>query len=121
MVTHNDNGMARVTVTLDPEDIRLLDRLAAFEGSNRSAELRGLLAQVRPMIHQVVNAFELAARNRDQLDEAMVSASVSQLQGLIPEAEKLQRDFLGMVAKLEGLAAADADPDAPASNTGATK
>lgn len=118
MVTQNDNGMVRVTVTLEPTDVALLDSLARLEGSNRSAELRGLLAQVRPVMATLVRTFEEAERQRKQLDAAMVSATVSEMESILPEAEDLSRRFMGMIAKLEGAATA---ADAPASNTGATE
>jgi Ribbon-helix-helix protein, copG family len=117
MITRHENGMARVTVTLDPEDIELLDRLAKLEGSNRSAELRGLLTQVRPMIRDLVEMFERAASQREALDAALVNLTVSELQAIMPEVDEISRRFLGTIAKLEGTQAA---ADAPASNTGAT-
>jgi hypothetical protein len=122
MVTRNENGLVRVTLTLDPVDVELLDALARFEGQNRSSEVRGLLAQVRPTMQQLVATFSAAEAQRESLDAAMLAATVSELQGVLPEAEELQRRMMGMLAKLEGQAAAAAgpDPDAPASNTGAT-
>lgn len=119
MVTRNDNGLWRVTVTLDPEDVQLLDALAGFEGLNRSAELRGLLAQVRPIMRQLVETFTLASQQRDALDRAMVGATVSELEAIAPEMDEIAKRFMGTLAKLEGHAASVGD--APASNTGATE
>lgn len=120
MVTRNDNGLVRVTVTLNPIDVALLDKLAGIEGKNRSAELRGMLEQFRPMIQQLVSTFEEASRQREALDQAMVSATVSELEAIMPEVEEISRRFMGAMAKLEGTATARRDGDAPASNTGAT-
>lgn len=117
MVTRNDNGLVRVTVTLEPEDVELLDALARFEGQNRSAELRGLLSQARPIMRQLVDTFTTAEGQRQMLDQAMVNATISELQSIEPEVEEISRRFLGAMAKLEGSAAANA----PASNTGATE
>lgn len=108
MVTRNENGLVRVTVTLEPVDVDLLDRLAALEGQNRSSELRSILTQLRPTLVQTVNAFESALTHRDALDQAAAEASVSELQELLPEAEKLQNLLLGILAKFEGNAAAKA-------------
>ena len=108
--------MLRVTVTLHPEDVDLLDRLGALEGSNRSAQLRSVLEQIRPVLTATVTAFEAAMNQREALDQAAAQVEVSKLQKLIPEAERLNDAFLGVLSRVEGLLAADA----PASNTGAT-
>jgi hypothetical protein len=121
MITPNADGMMRVTLTLPPEDVHLLDRLAHFEGSNRSAEIRGLLLQVRPMLQQLVQTFTVAEQQRENLDQALLNATVSDMQAILPEAEDLNRRFIGMVAKFEGAATARRDGEAPASNTGATE
>jgi hypothetical protein len=121
MVIHNDNGMVRVTVTLDPEDVRLLDALARFEGQNRSAELRGLLFQARPIMQQLVATFSTAEEQRASLDQALLNATLSDLVAVQPEAEEISRRMLGMLAKLEGIQASSSGDDAPASNTGATQ
>lgn len=114
------SGVLRVTVALDPVDVDLLDRLAALEGKNRSSELRGLLAQIRPMLRQTVEAFEAAFRAREQFDQAAAEATVSELQLIAPQIEQLQGQFLGMMARLEGAqAAAFAEAlEPPSSNHG---
>lgn len=112
-----ESGVARVTVALDPVDVDLLDRLAKLEGSNRSAELRSILAQVRPILRGTVEAFEAALRARDQLNAAAASAAVSELEAILPDVEQLQNSYLGIIARLEGEAAA-AEHDPRASNHG---
>ena len=120
MRNQNPENMYRVTVTLDPRDVDLLDRLGALEGTSRSAQLRSVLEQLRPVLTATVTAFEAAGRQRDALEAAASLVEVSKLQRLIPEAEKLNSAFLGVLSRIEGMAAADAEPEAPASNTGAT-
>lgn len=100
MITREN--MARITVTLDPVDVDLLDRLAVLEGQNRSAELRSLLAQLRPMLRQTVEAFEAAAAARDLLTQEARTAQVSQFEQLLPEAQRVQDAYLGLLARLEG-------------------
>lgn len=116
MITQKRGELVRVTVTLEAVDVALLDKLAGFEGENRSAELRGLLQQVRPTLEQLVAIFESATKQREALDQAMVGATVSELEAILPEVEEINRRFMGAMAKLEGTATANA----PASNTGAT-
>ncbi|MDQ2647871.1 MAG: ribbon-helix-helix domain-containing protein [Myxococcota bacterium] len=103
----------RVTVTLDTADVALLDRLAALEGLNRSAELRSMLAQLRPMLRATVEAFEAAASQRQAFERAASEVEVSKLQQLLPEAEKLAGAYLGALARIEGLAAAEAAAQGP--------
>ena len=105
MITPERN-MARVTMTLDPIDVDLLDRLAVLEGSNRSAELRSILVHLRPMVQATVAAFEAAMRTRTELGLAAAQASALELQELVPEVERLQAFMVGSMARLEGAAAA---------------
>jgi hypothetical protein len=106
VIPEERRNMMRVTVTLDPLDVDLLDRLAKLEGETRSHELRTLLAQLRPVLRATVEAFEAASRARDQLDFAAAQATLSELQQMLPEAEKMHASYLGAAAKLEGLATA---------------
>jgi hypothetical protein len=109
--------LVRVTVTLDAVDVALLDRLASFDGLNRSAELRAMLAQLRPVLRATVHAFEGARQQRDMFDAAAAQVELSKLQELIPEAERIQDAYMGAMARMEGLAAA-ADVDPRPSNHG---
>ena len=118
MVTHK-RSLVPVTVTLDPIDVDLLDRLAALEGVKRSAELRGILAQLRPMLRQTVEAFEAAANARDMLTAEASAVQVSQLEALLPEVQRVQEAYLGFMARLEGeMAVLDAGDDPRPSNHG---
>jgi hypothetical protein len=105
MVTQNDNGLVRVTVTLEPVDVDLLDRLAALEGLNRSSELRSLLSQLRPMLRQTVEAFETALKARDMLSESARASTLRHINSLLPEAQRVADSYLGFLARLEGEAA----------------
>lgn len=100
-----ESKLVRVTVTLDPVDVALLDRLAKLEGLNRSAELRLLLGQLRPMVRGAVEAFESAIAQRDKLSEAAKNATLAEFEAMMPELEKLQNSYLGAVSRLEGAAA----------------
>lgn len=115
--THN---MMRVTLTLDPIDVDLLDRLGKLEGRNRSAEVRDILTQFRPMLRATVEAFEAAEKQRLKLDDAMAKAAMAQLEAVMPEVEKIQNAYLGALSRIEGAATAHGAESAPASNTGAT-
>ena len=116
-----DPRLTRVTLTLDPVDVDLLDRLALLEGANRSLEMRRILEHLRPMLLATVEAFEAALEQRDKFDAAAASAAVSGLEELLPEVEEMSRRYIGALSRLEGAAAVAAGDDAPASNTGATK
>lgn len=114
-------NVARVTVTLAPVDVELLDRLAALSGTNRSVELRGILSQLRPTLRTTIEAFETVVRQREQLDAAAAQLGADELEALLPELERIQNVFLGTMARVEGMAAAyerfdDAEP--PSSNHG---
>lgn len=122
MVAQKHGNMVRVSLTLDPVDVDLLDRIAVLEKSNRSSELRGILAQFRPMFRATVEAMEAAMRQRDGLNEAMAEAAkkgVDEITQMIPELERMQNAYLGTMARLEGMATvADTDSDPRPSNHG---
>lgn len=119
MITLKQPGVARVTVALDPIDVDLLDRLAKAEASNRSAELRSILAQLRPMLLATVEAFEAALAQRQAFDELAVAQTAAELEALVPELERIQGAYLGAMARIEGrAAAAEADADPRAGNHG---
>lgn len=123
MFTHEKQNKMRVTLSLDPVDVDLLDRLAVLEGRSRSSEMQSILEQMRPMLRQTVEAFEAANRQRDAFNRAAAQAQIEGFEHLMPEVERLQNAYLGAMARLEGAAAAadpEPDDDAPASNTGAT-
>lgn len=110
--------LIRVTLTLDPVDVDLIDRLAVMEGKNRSQELRGMLSELRPMLQATVGAFEAALRQRDQFDEAAKSAALAGLEALFPEVEAMSKNYLGAMARIEGAAAAAEALDPRPSNHG---
>jgi hypothetical protein len=118
MITPKDGTVSRVTMTLDPVDIDLLDRLARLEGLNRSEEMRSILRQVRPMMKATVEAFEAALAQRDLFDQAAADAAVVGLEQLLPEVEELSRRYAGAMSRLEGAAAASEASDPRPSNHG---
>lgn len=101
--------MARITVTLPPRDVALLDRMAKVQQSNRSAELRGIIELARPTIEAVVSAFESAIGQQSLMDEAIKGAAERELAQMLPELQKIQQTFLGVMARLEGAAAVSDD------------
>lgn len=117
-------NLIRTSLTLDPIDVDLLDRLGKLEGRNRSQEMRGILEQLRPVLLATVEAFEGALAQKEKFDAAAATAAIQGLEQLLPEVEQMARDYMGVMSRLEGaaaVAAAENDDDAPASNTGATK
>jgi hypothetical protein len=123
VIPNPPGGVVRVTLTLDPIDVDLIDRLAKLEGMNRSQELRGMLQQLRPMLQQTVEAFESALAQRDAFDLKAAELAISGLEDLLPEVEALSRQYIGALSRIEGKGAArvsDSGDEAPASNTGAT-
>jgi Ribbon-helix-helix protein, copG family len=112
------SSVQRVTVTLDPADVDLLDRLGRLEGRNRSEELRSILEQVRPMLQATVEAFEAALAQRDAFDAKAAEAALSGLLGLLPEVEGLTDAYLGALSRLEGAEAAAEHEDPRPSNHG---
>ncbi|MGZ0214359.1 MAG: hypothetical protein ACKVI4_17905 [Actinomycetales bacterium] len=107
-----------ITVTLDPVDLDLLDRLAKLEGKNRSQELRGMLEGMRPMLTATVEALEAALRQRDAFDQATSALVLSEFGELLPELENLNRQYLGAMSRIEGSEAVKRSQNPRPSNHG---
>lgn len=121
MITPAPDGLRRVTLTLDAVDVDLLDRLAALEGLNRSAELRTVLHALRPTMAATVDAFEKAKEQRTELVRAASELGVEELQAVMPEVERLHDTYLGVLARFEGVvAAAEAGDPRPSNHGGHT-
>jgi uncharacterized protein (DUF1778 family) len=109
-------NLQRLTVSITEEQRDLLDRLAALEGSSRSDVVRGILDAAVPQMRGLVGTFEKLAEQREQLGEALAEQLATDAGIVEGDLQRLQLMFSGVLAKLEGAAAAKA----PASNTGAT-
>lgn len=94
--------LIRTSLTLPEEDVRLLDRLAALDDKNRSEMMRYLLAEMRPRLSQLVDVLEAAKANRDALLGEIGAASMAELEVLMPEVEKIDKQVLGALSRLEG-------------------
>lgn len=110
--------LTRITLTLDPVDVALIDRLAALQDLNRSEQIRQFLGQARPMIRQTVEVLEAALRSRDEFLDVWSQAELTGLQDLMPEVEKVQSSVIGSLSRLEGGLAAQAALDPRPSNHG---
>lgn len=89
------------TLTFDSVDVDLLDRMAAVQGGNRSAVLREILAEFRPMFRQLVETLEAAQRQKDQFLESVGASALAEMLALEPEVEKIQNAALGAMARAE--------------------
>ena len=126
MITPSERqNLVRVSLTLNPLDVELLDRLGKLEGQNRSQEMRGIMEHLRPVLTATVEAFEAAVAQRERFDQVAATAAIAGLEALEPELEHLTRQFLGAMSRIEGATTAatddEGDDNAPASNTGATE
>lgn len=111
--------ITRVSLSLDPVDVDLLDRLARAQGINRSEQVRQILAESRPMLRQTVETLEAALRQRDEFLQTIAEAEAAGLAELIPEVRRVQDSIVGSLSRLEGaLAAHEALADPRASNHG---
>lgn len=108
----------RVTLSLDPVDLDLVDRLATLQDLNRSEQFRQILASARPMFRQTVETLEAASRQRDDLLRIFGEAEVLGLSELAPELDRVQGAVLGAMSRLEGALAVEASKDPRASNHG---
>lgn len=104
--------LIRTSLTLPEEDVRLLDRLAALDDKNRSEMVRFLLAELRPRLSQMVNILEAAKNTREALLTEIGTATMAELEALIPEVEKIDQQIIGAMSRIEGsLTAQQAEAD----------
>lgn len=108
-MVHRDQGMVRVTITLLPGDVELLDRVAALDGDTRSGLIRHMIESARPHLQNIAKAYGLLDQRRSDLEEALHSAGVKELEQIVPEVRELEAKTRGALAKLEGARAAS-DP-----------
>ena len=94
------NGV-RVTLSLDPADVEMLDKLAELEGTSRSAEVRNFLAALRPSMRGVIQAMEAARLSRSALTVAAAQQGANDLERLMPKLAELQGAVLGALAQIE--------------------
>lgn len=113
--------VTRITLSLDPVDVDLIDRLAALQQLNRSEQMREFLALLRPTIRQTVETLEAALRSRDELMEIISAAELAGLDDLLPEVERVQASVLGAMSRIEGaLAVAESRDPRPSNHGGHT-
>lgn len=110
--------LTRVTLSLDPVDVDLLDRLSAVSGSNRSEQMRAFLLELRPVMQKTVETLEAALRQRDALLKTVSEADLSGLSDLIPEVQRVQDAVVGAMSRIEGKIAAAEAEDPRGSNHG---
>lgn len=108
----------RVTLSLDPIDVDLVDRLATLTGSNRSEQIRQFLGEARPVLRQTVEILESALRQRDQLSAVFSEAQIAGFSALLPEIERVQDAVVGSMSRIEGALAAHEAADPRLSNHG---
>lgn len=116
MVLNTGGLVRRVSLSLDPEHVELLDRLAAAQHSSRSAEVRTILEAARPVLESLVTTMEAVIHQKARVDEAIRGATEREVVGLMPEIERIQQTFLGVMSRLEGQAAAAAEHEAGAAS-----
>lgn len=107
----------RIQVTLSERSYEIVTRLAALQQSNRSRIIAELVNDLAPVMGQLLETMEAAARVRADNVQGVRDASreaLERLQPLLNEAE----ESLGLLDLM--MRAASADPEPPASNTGVT-
>lgn len=110
--------ITRVTLSLDSEDVELLDRLAVLRALNRSEQFREILARARPMLRQTVEVLEGALEQRDAWLNTFTEVDVLGMEDLMEEVDRVQNAVLGSMSRIEGAAAAREASDPRASNHG---
>jgi len=84
-----DRTGIRVNLTLPPEVVATLDRMAAITGAGRASIVREWLIEAHPMLSQMADALELASRKN--LDAFSVMAQA--VKGVAQQTDQLQLDI----------------------------
>jgi hypothetical protein len=106
----------RIQVTLSEEAYRIVDRMADLQRSHRSTIVAEVINDLAPVMGQLLDTMEAAAKIREENIRGVRDASleaVDRMQVLVDEAED-QFSLLDLVVRRAG---ADLPPS---SNTGAT-
>ncbi len=107
----------RIQVTLSEEAYSIVTRLAALQQSNRSRIIAELVNDLAPVMGQLLETMEAAARVREENVQGVRDASreaLERMQPLLNEAEEAM-GLLDLMMRRAG-----EEPEPPASNTGVT-
>jgi hypothetical protein len=107
----------RIQVTLSEEAYDVVTRLATAQQSNRSRIIAEVVNDLAPIMAQLVDTMEAAARVRAENVQGVRDASMEalgRLQPLLDEAEE-SMELLDLMMRQAGR-----DPEPPPSNTGVT-
>ena len=106
----------RIQVTLSERSYEIVTRLADLQQSNRSRIIAELVNDLAPVMGQLLETMEAAARVREENVQGVRDASreaLERLQPLLDEAE----ESMGL---LDLMMRQSAEPEPPTSNTGVT-
>jgi metal-responsive CopG/Arc/MetJ family transcriptional regulator len=106
----------RIQVTLSERSYEIVTRLAELQQSNRSRIIAELVNDLAPVMGQLLETMEAAARVREENVQGVRDASreaLERLQPLLDEAE----ESMGL---LDLMLRNAAEPEPPTSNTGVT-
>lgn len=102
----------RITITLEPEQYSVLERLSALQRQSMSGIVTDLLAEVTPMLSKAADAMEAAMRSGAEVRARLRRTAEEAADDLQPlaEAAKDQLDmFMAVLQGLEEEAAAGSD------------
>lgn len=105
----------RIAVTLSEESYEIVSRLAAAQQSSRSRIIAEVINDLAPIMGQLVDTMEAAARMRAENVQGVRDASMDALGKLEPMLAEAQEsmELLDLMMRRAG-----EDPQPPASNTG---
>lgn len=97
----------RITITLEPEEHAILQRLAKLQGTSMSRILREFMGEVTPILAKVADSLELAKRASSDARAKFVKAAEEAEEGLRPLAEFTRNQFDMFAAEMERLVDAE--------------
>jgi len=113
----------RITITLEPENYAVLQRMAKAQGSSMARIVTELVSEVSPMLERVAVSLEAAAKAQQGMKASIRRAAEQAEQDMRPLMETALSQFDFFAAEMERLAstAPEARPKAaqPTPDTGA--
>lgn len=108
----------RITITLEPNEHAVLQRLAQLQGRSMSGILREFMGEVLPILEKVADALEIAQRASSDARAKFVKAAADAEEELRPLAEFTKNQFDMFAAEMGRLV--DGKEQTPAATTDET-
>lgn len=100
----------RITITIEPDDYAVLQRMARLQRRSMSRIVTELLHEVAPVLSRVADALEASEKAQEGMKAAIRQSSEQSLQDMLPLVARILGQFDQFAGELERLAVSEPEP-----------